>query len=123
MFKKRYTAPQLLGVFFLSLGVFSGGTYYLMKNWIGDPGALFQIVRTMHLIQRHYVGETDREKIYDGALKGMVGVLNDPYSTYLDNQDFQALSTMTEGHFGGVGMGVGMRKDNQFVGGSPIEDT
>ena len=123
MFKKRYTAPQLLGVFFLSLGVFSGGTYYLMKNWIGDPGALFQIVRNMHLIQRHYVGETDRKKIYDGALKGMVGVLNDPYSSYLDNQDFEALSTMTEGHFGGVGMVMGLRKDNQFVVGSPIEDT
>lgn len=123
MFKKRYTAPQLLGVFFLSLGVFSGGTYYLMKNWIGDPGALFQIVRTMHLIQRHYVGETDRKKIYDGALKGMVGVLNDPYSSYLDNQDFEALSTMTEGHFGGVGMVMGLRKDNQFVVVSPIEDT
>ncbi|WP_303064195.1 S41 family peptidase [Acidaminococcus massiliensis] len=123
MFKKRYTTPQLLGVFFLSLGVFSGGTYYLMKNWIGDPGALFQIVRTMHLIQRHYVGETDRKKIYDGALKGMVGVLNDPYSSYLDNQDFEALSTMTEGHFGGVGMVMGLRKDNQFVVVSPIEDT
>lgn len=123
MFKKRYTAPQLLGVFFLSLGVFSGGTYYLMKNWIGDPGALFQIVRTMHLIQRHYVGETDRKKIYDGSLKGMVGVLNDPYSSYLDNQDFEALSTMTEGHFGGVGMVMGLRKDNQFVVVSPIEDT
>lgn len=123
MFKKRYTVPQLLGVFFLSLGVFSGGTYYLMKNWIGDPGALFQIVRTMHLIQRHYVGETDRKKIYDGALKGMVGVLNDPYSSYLDNQDFEALSTMTEGHFGGVGMVMGLRKDNQFVVVSPIEDT
>lgn len=123
MFKKRYTAPQLLGVFFLSLGVFSGGTYYLMKNWIGDPGALFQIVRTKHLIQRHYVGETDRKKIYDGALKGMVGVLNDPYSSYLDNQDFEALSTMTEGHFGGVGMVMGLRKDNQFVVVSPIEDT
>lgn len=123
MFKKRYTAPQLLGVFFLSLGVFSGGTYYLMKNWIGDPGALFQIVRTMHLIQRHYVGETDRKKIYDGALKGMVGVLNDPYSSYLDNQDFEVLSTMTEGHFGGVGMVMGLRKDNQFVVVSPIEDT
>ena len=123
MFKKRYTAPQLLGVFFLSLGVFSGGTYYLMKNWIGDPGALFQIVRTMYLIQRHYVGETDRKKIYDGALKGMVGVLNDPYSSYLDNQDFEALSTMTEGYFGGVGMVMGLRKDNQFVVVSPIEDT
>ena len=123
MFKKRYTGPQMLGVFFLSLGVFSGGTYYLMKNWIGDPGALFQIVRTMHLIQRHYVGETDRKKIYDGALKGMVGVLQDPYSSYLDSQDFEALSTMTEGHFGGVGMVMGQKKDSQFVVVAPIEDT
>ena len=123
MFKKKYTAPQMLGVFFLSLGVFSGGTYYLMKNWIGDPAALFQIVRTMHLIQRHYVGETDRKAIYDGALKGMVKVLNDPYSSYLDNQDFAALSTMTEGHFGGVGMVMGQQKDGKFVVVSPIEDT
>ena len=123
MFKKRFSIPQMLGVFFLSLGVFSGGTYYLMKNWIGDPGALFQIVRTMHLIQRHYVGETDRKKIYDGALKGMVGVLQDPYSSYLDSQDFEALSTMTEGHFGGVGMVMGQKKDSQFVVVAPIEDT
>lgn len=123
MFKKRFSIPQMLGVFFLSLGVFSGGTYYLMKNWIGDPGALFQIVRTMHLIQEHYVGETNQKAIYDGALKGMVGVLNDPYSTYLDNQDFQALSTMTEGHFGGVGMVMGQKKDGQFVVVAPIEDT
>ena len=123
MFKKKYTAPQMLGVFFLSLGVFSGGTYYLIKDWIGDPGALFQIVRTMHLIQRHYVGETDRKDIYDGALKGMVKVLNDPYSSYLDNQDFAALSTMTEGHFGGVGMVMGQQKDGRFVVVSPIEDT
>ncbi|WP_337603288.1 S41 family peptidase [Acidaminococcus timonensis] len=123
MFKKKYTAPQMLGVFFLSLGVFSGGTYYLIKDWIGDPGALFQIVRTMHLIQRHYVGETDRKAIYDGALKGMVKVLNDPYSSYLDNQDFAALSTMTEGHFGGVGMVMGQQKDGRFVVVSPIEDT
>ena len=123
MFKKKYTAPQMLGVFFLSLGVFSGGTYYLIKDWIGDPDALFQIVRTMHLIQRHYVGETDRKAIYDGALKGMVKVLNDPYSSYLDNQDFAALSTMTEGHFGGVGMVMGQQKDGRFVVVSPIEDT
>ena len=123
MFKKKYTAPQMLGVFFLSLGVFSGGTYYLIKDWIGDPGALFQIVRTMHLIQRHYVGETDRKAIYDGALKGMVKVLNDPYSSYLDNQDFAALSTLTEGHFGGVGMVMGQQKDGRFVVVSPIEDT
>lgn len=123
MFKKKYTAPQMLGVFFLSLGVFSGGTYYLMKNWIGDPAALFQIVRTMHLIQHHYAGETDRKAIYDGALKGMVKVLNDPYSSYLDNQDFAALSTMTEGHFGGVGMVMGQQKDGRFVVVSPIEDT
>ena len=122
MFKKRYTAPQLLGVFFLSLGVFSGGTYYLMKNWIGDPGALFQIVRTMQLIQRHYVGETDRKKIYDGALQRHGRVLNDLILPTWTTRDFEALSTMTEGHFG-VGMVMGLRKDNQFVVVSPIEDT
>lgn len=53
----------------------------------------------------------------------MVKQLGDPYSTYLDNQDFAALNTMTEGHFGGVGMVMGMKDDHTFVVVSPIEDT
>ena len=44
-------------------------------------------------------------------------------STYLDNQDFAALNTMTEGHFGGVGMVMGMKDDHTFVVVSPIEAT
>ena len=46
MFKKKYSAAALLGTFFLSLGVFCGGSYYLLKNWVGDPEALGEIVRT-----------------------------------------------------------------------------
>lgn len=122
MGKKRFGFGALLGTFLLSLAIFTGGTYYLCREYIGDPSHLFQVIRTMHLIEQHYVGETDTSKMYDGALSGMVKVLNDPYSAYLDAKDFEALSTMTEGHFGGVGMVMGM-KDNQFVIVSPIEDT
>ena len=123
MGKKRFGIGALVAVFMLSLSVFMGGTYYLVKEYIGNPAALVQIVRTMQLIHNHYVGEDIGEsKIYDGALKGMVGALGDPYSAYLDAEDFKALSTVTEGHFGGVGMVMGM-KDGRFVIVSPIEDT
>ena len=123
MGKKRFGIGALVAVFMLSLSVFMGGTYYLVKEYIGNPAALVQIVRTMQLMHNHYVGEDIGEsKIYDGALKGMVGALGDPYSAYLDAEDFKALSTVTEGHFGGVGMVMGM-KDGRFVIVSPIEDT
>lgn len=123
MGKRRFGIGALVAVFMLSLSLFVGGTYYLVREYVGNPAALVQIVRTMHLIGQHYVGEEVSErKLYDGALKGMVNTLGDPYSAYLDAQDFKALSTMTEGHFGGVGMVMGM-KDDRFVIVAPIEDT
>ena len=123
MGKKRFGIGALVAVFMLSMSLFAGGTYYLVKTYVGNPASLVQLIRTMHLIGQHYVGdEVSENKLYDGALKGMVNMLGDPYSAYLDAEDFKALSTVTEGHFGGVGMVMGM-KDGNFVIVSPIEDT
>ena len=123
MGKKRFGIGALVAVFMLSMSLFAGGTYYLVKTYVGNPASLVQVIRTMHLIGQHYVGdEVSENKLYDGALKGMVNMLGDPYSAYLDAEDFKALSTVTEGHFGGVGMVMGM-KDGNFVIVSPIEDT
>lgn len=120
--KKRFTILHLVGAVVLSFGAFAGGTCLLLKSWVGSPWPLMRLAQTLHLIQQHYVENVDQSKLYDGALKGMVSILGDPYSSYLNHEDFVSLSAMTEGHFGGVGMVMGV-KDGQFIVVAPIEDT
>lgn len=122
MGKKRFGIGALILTFLLSLVLFLGVSTWLLNRWVGSPVGFLQLGRTLHLIQSYYVEDTDRNDLYAGALRGMVRELKDPYSDYLDKKDFEALSNMTEGHFGGVGIVMGM-KDQQFIVVSPIEDT
>lgn len=75
------------------------------------------------MISSYYVGDMEEKNLYDGAIRGMVEELGDPYSSYLDTSNFEALNAMTEGHFGGVGMVLGMKESKEIIVVSPIEDT
>ena len=52
----------------------------------------------------------------------MVNALGDPYSVYLDDESCKSLMTSTEGHFGGIGVVIGM-KDSNFVVIAPLKGT
>jgi carboxyl-terminal processing protease len=81
-------------------------------------------------IIRNYVEEVDPRVIFEGAMNGMFGALEDPYSSFLTEADMKDMSDTTQGSFGGVGLNitqsVGARPDGkpryvEVV--SPIEDT
>ncbi len=63
---------------------------------------------------------TYQELVY-GALKGMIDKL-DPHSEFLDPEKYKELQNDTEGHFGGLGIVIGM-KDNFVTVEAPMEDT
>jgi len=81
-------------------------------------------------IIRNYVEEVDPRVVFEGAMNGMFGALEDPYSTFLTESDMKDLSDTTQGSFGGVGLNIikatSPRPDGkpmwvEVV--SPIEDT
>lgn len=80
-------------------------------------------------LQKNYVDELDSEKIYRGAIKGIMESAGDPYTTYLDSSAFRSLSDTTEGKFGGVGLSISKAFEStpdkpayvEVV--SPIDDT
>lgn len=51
---------------------------------------------------------SDQEKVW-GAIKGLVGSVGDPYTTYLTPEENEDLKTDLKGEFSGVGMEVGMK--------------
>ena len=64
---------------------------------------------------------TDQNKIY-GAISGLVGSLNDPYSVFFDPDEAKMFEDDIQGNFGGVGMEVGM-KDKTVTVIAPLKDT
>ncbi|MBO6176767.1 MAG: S41 family peptidase [Treponema sp.] len=57
-------------------------------------------------VQQNYVEEVDPEVLYQGALKGMLESLEDPYSVYMDKSEWRSLTDTTMGNFGGVGLSI-----------------
>jgi carboxyl-terminal processing protease len=106
-----------------------GGLFLLLFGlgwWVGRGGASADLyanvdlfVEVLHRVEDNYVDRVEPEKLVRGALKGMLRDL-DPYSQFLDRRSYGDLQSVTEGHFGGIGVVVSVR-DNYPTVISPIE--
>jgi len=80
-------------------------------------------------IVRNYVEEVDPKLIFEGAMNGMFGALEDPYSSFLTEADMSDMNDTTKGRFGGVGLNIipfKQKPDGKLTYvevASPIEDT
>lgn len=61
------------------------------------------------LIDKYYLGEVDENKLEEGAIKGYIEGLDDPYTEYISKEDMQEYMEDTMGNF--VGIGIYMVKD------------
>lgn len=75
----------------------------------------------LYTIQKNYVDETNSDKLLDGAIRGMVASL-DPYSSFLNRDEYQEINVETKGKFGGLGIEVAIREGVLTVI-SPLEDS
>ena len=93
----------------------------------------FQYVKKLNqvfdFVQQNYVDEVDPKILYEGALKGMLDAIGDPYTLYLDSDYMRDLSDTTSGSFGGVGLSISKAAESTptkpaYVEvASPIDDT
>ncbi|MFY9176984.1 MAG: S41 family peptidase [Caldicoprobacterales bacterium] len=66
-------------------------------------------------IEKNYIEEIDREKLFEGALKGMVSSLEDPYSYYLTEEELEDFNVATSGTYQGIGVSIEKSEDNQIM--------
>lgn len=99
----------------LTLVLIVGTEAWLLQSLTGNSGGTLRFLRALQLIQYNYNGEVDNDKLLDGAIKGMVEAVDDPYTVYLDRKDFEVFSQVTEGSFSGVGISFGKRGDDFVV--------
>lgn len=83
----------------------------------------YEKMKPIHdIIQDDYYEKIDNSKMVEGAIKGMVSGLDDPYTVFMNKKEFDELKTSTQGSFTGVGIYIG-DKDGKIVVVAPIEDS
>lgn len=103
----------------MSLGIYLFGHSVINQDSTGDdqPSAVqneqgtdldyTKINAKMSLIQeiinQYFLYDEDFEQVEDYIYMGMMAGLNDPYSAYYTEEDFQELQTDTEGVYSGIG--------------------
>ncbi|MBI5367624.1 MAG: S41 family peptidase [Planctomycetes bacterium] len=79
-------------------------------------------VRLLHdIIIDQYVDRVPSEKVFDGAMKGMLASL-DPYSEYFTQDEYSDFEVETGGEFGGLGIQVSL-EDGLLTVVTPMEGT
>lgn len=80
--------------------------------------------RVWNLTKDRYVGRNDLDdsKLLEGAIKGLVDSLDDPYSTFLSAEEESEFEESLSGSFEGIGIEIGIRDDVLTVV-APIEGT
>lgn len=106
---------KLLTCCLLSVAVTLGAVTWKVQEITGDVAGTLRFLRAMSIVKNNFDGKADNKVLFDGAIEGMVHALDDPYSVYLDKEDFTKLSEMTEGSFGGIGIVFGKRGDDYVV--------
>ncbi len=67
--------------------------------------------RYKNIIDKYYLGEIDEEKLKEGAIKGYIEGLGDPYTEYISKEDMKDYLDDTMGNF--VGIGIYMVKNTE----------
>jgi carboxyl-terminal processing protease len=82
-----------------------------------------KIISVENYVRENYLRDIDEEKFIDGQLKGVLQSLEDPYSVYMNEEEFSSLMQQTSGTYGGIGVVVTPGEDNLITVVSPIEGT
>ncbi len=101
------------------VGGFFGAKLWAQRANIFETLHIFNTV--LNIVQQNYVKDVETKDLIKSAIDGMLNSL-DPYTQYLDAEDFKDLKVKTEAEFGGIGIQIGLR-DNFLTVISPIEGT
>lgn len=89
---------------------------------------LKKFVDNYNYIVNNYYGDLDKKELIDNAISGMIESIDDPYTTYIDEESSNTFSTTLEGSFEGIGVEIVNDSDKNIVvysviKGSPAEKT
>lgn len=102
------------------------GSEEYAENISGDR--FKKLERVMSVIESGYLFEYDMEELEEGAIRGLVSALEDPYTDYFDKSETEQFLTETEGEYEGIGVYITYDSSKELtivilpIEGSPAEE-
>lgn len=117
-----------LGIFFIFLNGKQVGKYVLVSSSEKSEDIANKLDKYKTIIDKYYLGEVDENKLEEGAIKGYIEGLDDPYTEFISKEDMKDYLEDTKGNF--VGIGIYMVKNTEknliqvlaTIKGSPAEE-
>lgn len=132
----RRARMPLMTVAITSIALLSGSALFLSGYSMGrqsavepgtpgDEGMAFQpFWDTYHTIEDRYAGgPVDREAVVQGAIRGMIDSLEDPYSSYLTSDQYRSSLQGISGQFEGIGAEIATQASDGSQGCSTLGPT
>lgn len=63
-------------------------------------------------IETFYLDDVSEEDMAEGAFKGVVAALGDPYSEYYTEEEYESLMESTSGEYNGIGVSISQKEEN-----------
>ena len=82
------------GVVLCTGAVICGGAYWLTG---GHPDSFLHFLYTYRMVKENYFRPIDEDALWQGASRGMLSGLDDPYSTLLSGDSYNSFMETTNG--------------------------
>lgn len=145
MFKQRYTDDYrknsriekvsiFLIVFCIALfagnylavkGIFLFKTTSVVKsevNQLKDTSKYKSLFEVRDTLMKKFDGEIDDNRLLEGAIKGMTAALDDPYTVFMNGEEFEKFMKQSNGSLTGIGIQVTSR-DNKITIIEPMKNS
>lgn len=105
------------GSFFLgvisNITVFSGGI--ISKNDYDNYKEFKKLFDIKGILNKYYDGDIDESSLVEGAIKGMTESLNDPYTVFMNKDEYANFTKQIDGTYAGIGVGIKSNDDKITV--------
>ncbi len=104
------------------------GTYQYLSNKKSVDSNLngleYTIAKFRRQLEEDYLGEINDEDLIEGAIKGYIAALGDPYTVYYTKEEMQDIMEETNGNYFGIGVYITFNQEKNAIEIiSPLEDT
>lgn len=108
------------------------GTHRVLTNKgsFSKEGALdlsgleYTLARFRSELEKKYIGEINDDELIDGAIKGYVAALGDPYTVYYTKEEMKEIMQETNGNYVGIGIYMTLDKEKNVITViKPMEDS
>ena len=98
----------------MSLGMIIVGNKKPVEKQVKDK-YLETFITNYNYIVDNYYEEVDKEKLINDAIAGMMNTLNDPYSTYISDDESNNFNINLQGNYKGLGVSIVKDPETKYI--------